>query len=254
MRFLHSPFSWLIGGSLSATLVLAACLPLAWVAPMAERATGHRLLVAAPHGSVWDGSARMGWRLGAAETWLPGRFAWRLSAAILAGDIRASVSNPQLGLAPVRISVNLQSAQVSAGSVRLPVQSLGPLHAAFEALPPGAALRLQWTEIKLALPPAGPGGEGQIVLRPDAAGADTQTLASLGTPMARAEFHPSHVTLTVDTGAGPATLSGEGRLSKAGLDWLPRSGGETAHEMQTDMPGRRTPRPPPTPIALHKPS
>ncbi|MDQ3058019.1 MAG: type II secretion system protein N [Pseudomonadota bacterium] len=80
-----SPWRWALAGTL-AGLVLASVLfaPARWLATLVQQASGERIMLLAPQGSIWQGSAQLVLSGGSGSRnamALPGALAWRLRPA-----------------------------------------------------------------------------------------------------------------------------------------------------------------------------
>ena len=75
-------WSWAAGGAaLGALLALLLCAPASWLARLLEQSTDGRVVLLAPRGTVWDGSAQLLLTGGAGSrdaATLPGRMDWTL--------------------------------------------------------------------------------------------------------------------------------------------------------------------------------
>ena len=77
-----APWGWaLSGAAVGLTLALALSAPARWLAAAVQHATGDRLVLSEPRGTVWNGSARLeltGGTGSADRSALPSRIDWRL--------------------------------------------------------------------------------------------------------------------------------------------------------------------------------
>ncbi|NJM43960.1 MAG: type II secretion system protein N [Brachymonas sp.] len=151
----HTPSgtAWLGAGlgAIVATLVFA---PAAWLSRGVDAATGGRVLLAEPVGSVWRGSAQL-FLTGGQGTQdaasLPGRVNWRLSPTWrglnMALDLPCCATQPvQLTLTP---GWQRAGVQINAPAVNLPAQWLSGLGAPWNTLGPAGQLTLSAPTLQL---------------------------------------------------------------------------------------------------------
>ncbi len=112
-----TPWRWAVAGALAgliAALVLFA--PARWLAALVRQASGGQVLLLAPRGNFWQGSAQLALSGGAGSTSsaaLPGELAWRLRPAW--GGLRAELSAECCTPQPLR----LKAAPLGLNGVRL---------------------------------------------------------------------------------------------------------------------------------------
>ena len=80
-----APWRWAIAGALAGLLLaLAVFAPARWLAALVQQATGEHVLLLAPRGSFWQGSAQLALSGGAGSKGavaLPGELVWRMRPA-----------------------------------------------------------------------------------------------------------------------------------------------------------------------------
>ena len=80
-----APWRWAIAGAVAGLLLaLAVFAPARWLAALVQQATGEHVLLLAPRGSFWQGSAQLSLAGGAgssASVALPGQLLWRIRPA-----------------------------------------------------------------------------------------------------------------------------------------------------------------------------
>ncbi|HSW17130.1 MAG TPA: type II secretion system protein N, partial [Ramlibacter sp.] len=78
----RAPWGWAITGALAGTLVaLVVFAPARWAAAAVAEATGKRVVLDAPRGTVWNGSAQLLFTGGSGSqdvAALPSRVEWRM--------------------------------------------------------------------------------------------------------------------------------------------------------------------------------
>lgn len=80
-----TPWRWALAGALAGLLLATVLLaPARWLAALVQQASGEQVMLLAPQGSVWQGSAQLVLSGGSGSRnamALPGRLAWRLRPA-----------------------------------------------------------------------------------------------------------------------------------------------------------------------------
>lgn len=80
-----TPWRWALAGALAGLLLTTVLLaPARWLAALVQQASGEQVMLLAPQGSVWQGSAQLVLSGGSGSRnamALPGRLAWRLRPA-----------------------------------------------------------------------------------------------------------------------------------------------------------------------------
>jgi len=196
--------------------------PAAWAAERVAQATGRRVLLADPQGSVWHGSATLALTAGnggADATVLPGRLAWSVDILpLLTGTVRAHITHDRALEQPVTLAVTLGHWQAEPGAVKLPASLLEGIGAPFNTLKLDGRLRAQWT------PLSGEFGRGKD--KPATTqGALTVTLEQVSSSLSRVRPLGSYqavvsfggvgggpTRLSLSTLAGPLSLQGQGTL------------------------------------------
>jgi general secretion pathway protein N len=101
---------WMMGGALCGILYAAiAYAPASWLANGVASGTGGQLLLQAPRGTVWQGSADLVMSGGAGSAGavsLPSRLKWQISPAWFGFDVSLSASCCTLAENPVRLSLS----------------------------------------------------------------------------------------------------------------------------------------------------
>jgi general secretion pathway protein N len=197
-------------GAIALVLVLTAALtvliraPAAWLGDWLEGHTRVRLID--PRGTVWHGSALVGFSNGRETTLLPGRVDWRIER-IAPGGIAASLTHAWL-TGPLRMTLGRETVGFSKGSARLPAGVLASAGAPFNTLRPGGTLEASWTEG--ALSASRLTGEVQVDWR-DAKSA-LSTVAPLGSYRLRITGKGDAPALELITLAGPLEMQGKGKI------------------------------------------
>lgn len=186
------------------TVVVRA--PAAWVGDWLQSQGRLRLIDA--HGTVWSGSAMLGFSDGRQVMLVPGRVSWKIGLAALgAGRVTAHVAHPSMP-APLAVSLGAGSIALKAGQAELPAALLVALGTPFNTVRPGGALGLRWTDVEFKGGVLG--GSLQIEWR-DAQSA-LSTVAPLGSYLLQITGGGDGARVQLDTLRGPLRLQGSGTL------------------------------------------
>jgi general secretion pathway protein N len=204
--------------ALTAALTVAARAPAAWVGDWLEGHTRVRLLDA--RGTVWHGSAFLGFSNGRETTLVPGRIEWQLDGVRTRG-LSARLTHAWLA-APLRISLEREGLAFAKGAARLPAGVLASAGAPFNTLKPGGTLEASWTDTVLrgtALT-----GEVQIDWR-DASSA-LSTIVPIGSYRLRVTGRGDGSALELVTLSGPLQMQGRGRIEGSRIRFNGTAGAE----------------------------
>jgi general secretion pathway protein N len=141
--------AYFLAGALAYGLVLVAIAPAAWIAQILERASGQVLLVRAPAGTLWSGSARL---YAAARSGPPlelGEVRWRTAwSALLAGKLAADVA---FGASPraARVELTPFSASIRGLDIALPAKMLASVAPGLETFGPEGELRARTDSLRI---------------------------------------------------------------------------------------------------------
>jgi len=197
-------------GALAALLAFTALVTVAlrapadWIGDWLAQRTPVRLLDA--RGTLWQGSALVGFTNGREITLLPGRVDWRVERIAAAG-VRAALGHEWL-TAPLELSLGRDGLAFGKGSARLPAGVLAAAGAPFNTLRPGGTLEASWTAGVLR--GAALTGEVQIDWR-DARSA-LSTVAPLGSYRLRVSGHGAAPAVELVTLSGPLQMQGKGTI------------------------------------------
>lgn len=197
-------------GAVALLLVLTAAItvvvraPAAWLGDWLEGYTRVRLLDA--RGTVWHGSALLGFSDGRETTLVPGRVEWRIEG-LAPGAVSASLAHAWL-TAPLHLSLARDGVSFAKGSARVPAGVLASAGAPFNTLRPGGTLEASWTDTTLR--GAALSGDVQIDWR-DAKSA-LSTVAPIGSYRLRVTGRGDGPALELVTLAGPLQMQGRGKI------------------------------------------
>ena len=214
------------GVGVGALVALIAFAPAAWLARGVATATGARLLLTDPRGTVWSGSALPvltggpGSREAAA---LPGRVGWTLSWRGLGFELRARQACCINGEAVVqvkpgfgRMSATLRSAE-GGWIARWPAGWLAALGTPWNTLQLGGVLSLSTPGLTLESVQGRWRMDGLAELDVVDASSRLSTLPQLGSYRLTVQGSGAASTLSLATLEGPLELSGEGQWAPTGV-------------------------------------
>jgi general secretion pathway protein N len=224
---------WLIAGIVSVAITLLAFCPASWLSHLIEDKSAGRLALGDPQGTLWHGSAFVGGApngRSAVTPLLPGRFTWRLSPAVLIGQVDVELSNADALSQPVDIKGDWTQWQVSPATIKLPAERLVGLGAPLNTVRPSGQMQLSWGPLQLVR-------DGQIVGLSGLMKLDMQDMASrlspikpLGSYQLLFDWHGQRAQLTLKTLKGPMLLSGSGTLNNGRLQFSGIADAEAGQE------------------------
>jgi general secretion pathway protein N len=219
---------WLLAGLGSVTLTVLAFVPALWMVPLLETQTGGRLTLGDAQGTLWRGSAFIGASALIGDSpgggdpvtpLLPGRFAWRLSPAVLLGWVDAELENPAVLSQPVRITGNWHEWQVSPSSVVMPAERLAALGAPLNTLQPSGRMRLSWQPLQLARHDGGVGMNGSVNLELNDMASRLSPLKPLGNYNLTFDWRGQQASVKLETVKGSMLLNGTGVFANGHLQF-----------------------------------
>lgn len=190
--------------ALTAAITIAVRAPAAWLGDWLEGHTRVRLLDA--RGTVWHGSAFIGFSNGREITRVPGRIEWQVEG-LRTGAIGARLTHAWLS-APLHVALAGEGIAFAKGAARLPAGVLASAGAPFNTLKPGGTLEASWTDTVLR--GAALTGEVQIDWR-DASSA-LSTVAPIGSYRLRVTGRGDGPALELATLSGPLQMQGHGKI------------------------------------------
>lgn len=190
--------------AITAAVTIAIRAPAAWLGDWLETRSSVRLIDA--RGTIWHGSALLGFSNGRETTLVPGRVDWRIDG-IAATGVSGMLSHSWLS-APLRLSLGRGGLGFVKGGARLPAGVLASAGAPFNTLRPGGTLEATWTDGILR--GAALKGEVQIDWR-DARSA-LSAVAPLGSYRLRVSGTGEAPALELQTLSGPLQMQGRGKI------------------------------------------
>lgn len=211
-RRLVQALPWLAVGTAAVAVTLIALAPAAWITPQFAKATGGRINLVDPAGSLWRGSATLLLAPGhdrEDSTLLPGRIEWRTAFwPLLTGRLHMRMQHSDAMPGPVTLNATRTGATLSSGSIAVPAGLLAGLGAPFNTLDLQGDVRLSWTDMR--------------VLNQQAYGQLTVVLTDMASRVSRVKPLGSYrvvfvaqgpsATLDLVTLGGPLLLDGHGDL------------------------------------------
>lgn len=203
---------------LTAAITLVVRAPAAWLGDWLQGTTRVRLVDA--RGTVWHGSALLGFSNGRETTLVPGRVEWQIER-VTPGAVSATLAHAWL-TTPLHLSLRREGVAFAKGSARLPAGVLASAGAPFNTLRPGGTLEASWTDTTLR--GAALSGEVQIDWR-DAKSA-LSTVAPIGSYRLRVTGKGDGPALDLVTLAGPLQMQGRGKIEGSRIRFNGTAGAE----------------------------
>ncbi len=220
------------GAGLGLVLALITQAPAYWLTHAIEQASGERVLLQDPQGTVWNGSAQ--WVLNegplniatstnqarpASTTSLPTRVTWQLGPRIDFSNLRLALSSKVASACctpePVRVDVSPLwrgvTVQVSDHASNWPASWLVGLGAPWNTVQPEGQMQLQTTQLQWTQQAGQERLQGQAELQMQHLSTRLSTLRPLGSYRVRVQGGDT-IALTLDTLEGSLRLQGSGQL------------------------------------------
>ena len=224
---------WCAAVVLTAALTVLLFFPASWLGPVVERQTGGRLTVGDAQGTLWRGSAFLGGApgiSGAVTPLLPGRFVWRLSPLVLAGQVALELDNPLALSQPIRVDGDWSQWQVSPAELMLPAEGLVGLGAPLNTLAPSGVMRLSWTALELVLQENMLAVNGRTLLTMSYMGSRMSPVKPLGSYQLAMDWQGQQAKLNLSTVRGALLLSGGGSLDRGRMQFSGQASAANGYE------------------------
>jgi general secretion pathway protein N len=205
---------------LASVITIAVRAPAAWVGDWLEARSKLRLIDA--RGTLWQGSALVGFSDGRETTLVPGRVEWRIHGLNTA-RIDAQIVHPWLER-PLELSLGAQGVHFAKGSARLPAGVLASAGAPFNTLRPGGVLELAWSDADLR----GAAVNGQLQVDWRDARSALSSVAPLGSYRLRVTGAGAPPTMELVTLSGPLQMQGKGTMQGSRIRFNGTAGAEPA--------------------------
>jgi len=224
---------WSLAGIVSVALTALAFLPAAWLASIVETQSAGRLTLGDAQGTLWRGSAFIGAAPGGNDPvtpLLPGRFAWRISPAVLLGRIDAELDNPEALSQMVSVTGNWHQLQVSPAAVTLPAERLAALGAPLNTIQPSGRVRLSWQLLQLTMLKGNVELTGLMNLEMNDIASRLSPFKPLGSYDLALDWRKLDADVKLKTIKGPLLLSGTGNIHNGRLQFSGKAEAETGQE------------------------
>lgn len=224
---------WSLAGMVSVALTALASLPATWLAALVEMQTAGRLTLGDAQGTLWRGSAFIGAAPGGNDPvtpLLPGRFAWRLSPAVLLGRVDAELENSAALSHPVRLTGSWHQWQVSPAEVTLPAERLAALGAPLNTIQPSGQMRLSWQLLQLTQQKGNIELTGSMNLEMNDIASRLSAIKPLGSYDLALDWRKLQATVTLKTVKGPMLLNGSGMINNGHLQFSGTADAEAGQE------------------------
>jgi general secretion pathway protein N len=203
------------------------------MAALVERQTAGRLTLGDAQGTLWHGSAFIGGAPSGSDPvtpLLPGRFTWRLSPAVLLGQVDAQLENPSALSQPVRVTGSWYQWEVSPSSILLPAERLSGLGAPLNTVQLSGQMRLSWTPLQLTRQGDKVDMTGVMNLEMNDIASRLSSIKPLGAYNLTMEWRGEQAQLSLKTVKGPMLLSGAGELVNGRLQFSGKAEAEEGQE------------------------
>lgn len=207
-----------VGGIVVSLIVLLWQFPARWVLSSIGTQTQCKVLIESPTGSIWEGSAAIGF----SEPALDGkscrtalavteRLHWTMSCQPLSLNCQVTVDTPALNK-PLRIGIKPGEVRVADNEARLPAQILEVLGAPWTLLHPRAQLHARWTDLVFQTPNA----SGSMHISLNDLISPISQIQPLGSYDVQADLTAQGINYTLSTSKGPLLLQAQGSINDQG--------------------------------------
>jgi general secretion pathway protein N len=198
-----------------------------------ERQSAGRLTLGDPQGTLWNGSAFVGGAAGGNDPvtpLVPGRFVWRLSPALLLGQLDLLVENSATLSQPVQITGSWDTWQVSAAALELPAERLAGLGAPLNTIAPSGQLRLRWNSLQVVQQGQANALLGSMTLEMRDIASRLSAIKPLGAYDLTIDWRGQQAQVELKTLKGPLLLSGSGALHNGRLQFAGQAESQAGQE------------------------
>ena len=212
------PWVFWVGGIVVSLIVLLWQLPARWVLSSISTQTQCKVLIESPTGSIWQGSAAIGFSEPAIDgkscrpaLAVTERLYWDMSCHLLSLGCKVSIETPALNK-PLHISLKPGEIRFADNEARLPAQVLEVLGAPWTLLHPRAQLHARWTDLVFQTPNA----SGNIRISLNDLISPISQIQPLGSYDVQADLTAQGVNYTLSTSKGPLLLQAQGTVNNQG--------------------------------------
>lgn len=224
---------WIVAAILSILLTVAWFLPASWLAFLVEQQTTGRLTLGDAQGSFWNGSAFLGGASAGTAPVTPlfeGRFAWRISPAVLWGRLNATLTNSAALSQPVKLQGSWTDWQLSEASLLLPPERLQGLGAPLNTIGLSGQLSLSWNTLEFVRHEGRLDVLGAMQLRMQDMASRLSPVNPLGSYQLAFDWRGQAADIALTTVKGPMLLSGRGQLSAGHFQFSGKAEAEAGQE------------------------
>lgn len=224
---------FLVVALVSVVTTVLFSLPASWVGLLIEKQTAGRIVLGDVQGSFWRGSAFIGVasdKSSAVTPLFPGRFAWKISPAILFGQLSVDVENASSLSAPIKLDGNFTHWRVSPASINLPSERLEGLGAPLNTIGPSGKIVLSWTELDMTRIDAKVALNGRMQLELSEMASRISSIKPLGSYKVATQWLGETVNMDLTTTKGPLMLEGSGKLLQGRFQFSGKAYAEAGQE------------------------
>jgi general secretion pathway protein N len=213
---------WIYGIGIILVIIVVVIwqLPARWVLSSVGTLTQCKVLVDSPSGSIWQGSAAIGF----SEPALDGkgcrpalaiteRLHWQMSCQAFNPGCQLSIETPALSK-PLKIYLGLNEVRVQDNEARLPAEMLEVLGAPWTLLHPRAQLHARWTDLTVGKNT----GNGSIRVSMHDLISPISQIQPLGSYDVLADLTAEGISYVLSTSKGPLLLQAQGTFGPRGVN------------------------------------
>lgn len=208
-----------IGVSLIAIIVVLWQLPARWVLSSVGTLTQCKVLIDSPSGSIWQGSAAIGFSEPAIDgkgcrpaLAITERLHWTMSCQVFSPGCKVSIETPALSK-PQSIHLGLNDIRVQENEARLPAEILEVLGAPWTLLHPRAQLHGRWTNLTFKENAS----NGSIHVSMHDLVSPISQIQPLGSYDVQADLTAEGIGYALSTSKGPLLLQAQGTFGPRGV-------------------------------------
>ncbi|MGE8397296.1 MAG: type II secretion system protein N [Comamonas sp.] len=200
----------LAGAVTGAVLACVMLAPAAWLSATVDRATGGKVRLLNPTGTVWDGTAA--WVLaasagGASSLSLPSRVQWKIRPS--STGINLVLDTTCCMTSPVHLKVSPTSLHIASASLDMPLALLQGLGTPWNTLQLRGDLQLHWNNFRLSWDAGALRINGLLKMQARSVASRLSTLPDVGSY--QLELHGgAQPSVALSTLRGPLAIQGQG--------------------------------------------
>jgi general secretion pathway protein N len=212
---------WIFGIGIGLIIIFVTVwqLPARWLFSSVSTLTQCKVLVDSPSGSIWQGSAAIGF----SEPALDGkgcrramaiteRLHWQMSCQVFSPGCKLSIETPALSK-PLQIHLGLSEVYVQDNEARLPAEMLEVLGAPWTLLHPRAQLHARWTDLTIREN----AGTGTVRISMNDLISPISQIQPLGSYDVQADLTAEGISYVLSTSKGPLLLQAQGTFGPRGV-------------------------------------